>query len=351
MQYKQKLYFLSGIISLLALVYVLTLVFDPERVGTRTAAFTWLDPKFRDSIDAIEIHGPAADTTLVRKNNVWFVSAEGAEYPARQFRVDDLLGLLTRRGSYPVQAASASAQERLGLTETAASRIIVRGGAGLPLLDLLVGNGNVTGRNIYLRKAGQNEVRSGEDRLSGYTISPRNSWYNLRLFPDSEDGSFDTDTVQRLTVYPPAEVNADGTPAADSGAATVGGTVTDSGADGRPPIIFTRAGEGWSISSMTVSDPDKNKVDTYIRSILNTEGEDFISVTGLGTAPGEWIAAFNDGRVILELGNGSVRTIRFGPVQGESNQRYAAVSGSPYVYALASWAVDRIFREVSFFEK
>ncbi|GHV08574.1 hypothetical protein FACS189485_20220 [Spirochaetia bacterium] len=336
--YKKKLYLLSGIVGVLAILYALTLIFDPERVGERTAAFTWLDPKFRDQIDALEIYGPSVDIKLLRKNGVWFVAAPApvgagtaasmsaasmpaasvpAEYPARQARIDDFLGILTRRGVWPVYASSGanSAHERLGLTEAAASRIRVRGGAGLPLLDLLVGNGDLTGRNIYLRKAGQNEVRSGEDRLSGYIAGSLSSWYNLRLFPDSEDGTLDVDIVQRLTVYPLAEFTAEGT------------------ALGSDPLIFTRAGETWSISGAALTALDKNKVDTYIRFILNAEGEDFISADAAAPA--------GEGRVVLELGNGSIRSIRIGRMEGESDQWYAAVTGSPYVYALASWSAER----------
>ncbi|GHV61024.1 hypothetical protein AGMMS49587_04080 [Spirochaetia bacterium] len=339
MVYKQKLYLLSGIVGFLTIIYVLTIAFDPERVGTRTAAYTWLESRFRDQIDALEIYGPQGAVKLVRKNDVWFVAADGAasmpspagagssaspaEYPARQARIDDLLGILTRRGAWPVQASSPAAHERLGLTEAAASRITVRGGAGLPLLDLLAGNGDITGRDIYLRKAGQNEVRSGEDRLSGYIAGSRSSWYKLRLFPESEDGSLDVDIVQRLTVYPP---------------------------EGEPPLIFTRAGDHWSIGGAEFTEPDKNKVDTYIRFILNIEGEDFVSAEVAGAGFKEPALA-GEGRVVLELGDGSIRSIRIGEAQGESNQRHAAVSGSPYVYALASWSADRIFREASSFEK
>ncbi|GHV92127.1 hypothetical protein AGMMS50268_26300 [Spirochaetia bacterium] len=323
MVYKQKRCLLSAVVGLLALVYALSFVFDPQQVDKRSDAFTWLDPRFLDQIDAVEIYGPAADTRLVRRNNAWFVSADGAEYPARQFRVEDFLGALTRRGVWPVQARSASAHERLGLAEAAASRIVVRGGAGLPLLDLLAGNGNLSGRGIYLRKAGQNEARSGEDRLSGYISGPRSSWYNLRLFPDSETGvnataSITVDSVQRLTVYPPAGRGMNG------------------------PAVFTRSGSGWSINGIALSQPENNKADTYIRGILNIEGEDFIS-------PSAGPEAFDDGRLVLELGDGSIRTVRIGP-PGESDQRCAVVSGSPYVYALTSWAVDRLFRDASFFD-
>jgi hypothetical protein len=189
-------------------------------------------------------------------------------------------------------------------------------------LDLLVGRGDQTGREVYLRKAGQNEIRSGEDLFSGYISSARTSWYNLRLFPESEDGALDADAVQRLTVYPPE------------------------GEGGEPaePRIFSRTGNGWAVSGLEAAEPDNTKVDSYIRGILNTEGDDFSE----SLTPED--PAFDDARLVLELGDGGIRTLRLGKVD-EFNRRPAIVSGSPHVYSLAGWAVDRLFREASSFEK
>jgi hypothetical protein len=335
MVYKQKLTLLSGIIGLLALIYVLSLVFDPERMGRRNAAFSWLDQKLLPQAAGIQIFSaPASEAiTLVRKDSVWFVSHEGREYPARQLRVDDLLGLLSRRAAYPVRASSAGAYERLGLTETAAARIVVTGappfreGAdavpGPVLLELLAGQGDLTGQEIYLRKVGQNEVRSGEDRFSGYISGSRLSWYNLRLFPESEDGKLEAGAVQRLTVYPPGQGDSEGS---------------------AEPQIFFRENNGWKASGITVAALDTAKVDSYIQGILNIEGDDF-SASAKPEDP-----LFNEGRLVLELGDGGIRTLRLGAAD-ESNRRLACVSGSPYVYSLAGWAVERLFREASSFEQ
>jgi hypothetical protein len=334
MAYKQKLAVLSGLTGLLALVYVLTLIFEPERAGRRSAAYSWLDERQLAQAERITISGPPGSDNaveLARKNNAWYVAHDGYEYPARQLRVDDFLGLLSGKAPYPVRASTAAAHERLGLGEGAASRILVTGAPppgreaaerGPALLDLLVGQGDQTGREVYLRKAGQNEVRSGEDRFSGYISGSRSSWYNLRLFPESEDGGLDVDGVQRLTVYPPA---ADGS--------------------APEPRIFTRSGTGWTLSGgVAAADPDNSKVDSYIRGILNIEGDDFSAET----SPEDPV--FNDGRATLELGDGSIRTLRLGAAD-ESNRRLASVSGSPYVYSLAGWAVERLFRDAAFFEK
>jgi hypothetical protein len=324
MAYRKKLVILSAITAALALTWLLTIVFEPERSGSRSAAYTWLDPKLVDRIDRIVISGGDESRELVRKNGEWFVSHNGREYPARHLRVEDFIGALTKRAPYPLRSASPASHERLGLAEGAASRITISGGGaapagtGQPLLDLLIGRSDNTGREVYLRRQGQNEVRSGEDIFSAYTSGPRNSWYNLRLIPESEDGKLDTDGVQRLSVY--------------------------SGPESAEPQVFSRWNREWTFSGLSITDPDMTKVDAYIRTILNTEGDDFDDTIN----PGD--PMFNHSRIVLELGTGAVKTIRLSQAD-ENKRRFALVSGSERVYVIPGWAADRLFKAAADFEK
>jgi hypothetical protein len=318
------------IIAALVLAYTLGMIFDPERTASGSDLLSWIDPQLVDRIDRIAIESGGETKELIRKNAGWFVSHNGKDYPARQMRVEVFIDLLAKRAPYPVRSSNASSHERLGLTENDASRILVSGGARLPLLDLLVGQGDNTGQEVYLRRRDQNEARSGEDVFTAYTESPRASWYNLRLFPESEDGSLDADSVQRLTVYAGAQM-----PGSDDG----------DGADAAPAElrVFTRSGTEWILSGISAAGADMNKVDSYVRGILNAEGDDF------GDSD-EGDLMFNHSRITLELGDGSVRTLRLGPPD-ETGRRLARVSGSPYTYSLAGWAAERLFRDASFFEK
>ncbi|MDR2477903.1 MAG: DUF4340 domain-containing protein [Treponema sp.] len=315
MVYKKKITVLSLIIAALAIAYLFGWVFDPQRMGSRSAAFTWLDPKLTGQISKITINSSGEIKDLVRKNNEWFVSYNGTDYPARRFRVEDFISVLTKRAPYPVQSSNAASHTRLGIADEAASRITVSGGSGLPLLDLLLGQADITGQNIYLRRQGQNEVRSGEDTFTAYVNSARNSWYNLRLFPESETGKLDSGSVQRLSVYVPAD----------------GGTAAE-------PRVFTRSGTAWTFSGISVASPDMGKVDAYVSVILNTEGDDF----GYSVNPND--PMFGDSRISLEFGDGSIKTIRLAP-PGESGHCYAQVTGSSHVYSIPSWAVSRLFSE------
>jgi hypothetical protein len=313
MSYKRKLYLLSGLTAALALIYILSLVFDPDRIGARRAAHTWLDPKSLDRIDGITISGGAGEEPLElrRRGGSWMVIRGENEYPARELRVDDFLRVLSSRGEWPVRSVSPSSHRNFGLEEETARRVQVRGGLGLPLLDILVGHGDSTGREVFVRKTGAAEVRSGEDRITVYLEDRVNSWYNLRLFPESESGKLDAGNVQRLSLY----------------------------ADGEERT-WNRNGAEWIIGGMEVTRPDRNRVEAYIRGILTTEAEDFAAP---GDSPGE------SARLVLELDDGSLRTLLIGTAD-ESGKRSASLSGSPYVYMLSGWASDRIFRDAAYFE-
>ncbi|MHB9293439.1 hypothetical protein Holit_02561 [Hollandina sp. SP2] len=333
MVYKKKALFLVCLVGALALLYAGTWIFEPERVNSRNAAFQWLDPKRLDEIDRIELSGSGDPLTVIRKDTRWFVSRDDGEYPAKQGRIEEFLRILSAKGSYPVRGTETASHERLGLTEETASRILIRGGAGAyPLLDLLVGSRDPTGREVYLRKQDRPEVRSGNDTLSGYISSSRTAWYDLRLFPETENPGLGVDSVQRLTVYPLA---ASAEEAAESGEPSAH----------EPRFSLSRSEGSWIIEGAPVNALDDQRVESYIRSIVDAVGEDFIPAPE-GIQENEFI----QGRIDLELGNGLSRSIRIGPAL-ESNQRKAVVSDTPFVYVLAEWTINRIFKDASYFEK
>jgi hypothetical protein len=320
MTYKKKVSVLLAVIGALALIYLASIVFDPERIGSRSAAYVWLDATQNNRISGISIETPSDDGSdiinLTRKSDRWFVSHNGRDYPARQMRVGDLIAALNKRAQYPVRGTSSSSHERLSLLENTATRITVMAGAGPPLLSLLIGLEDITGQNIYLRKQGENEVRSGADIFSTYTGSSHSSWYNLRLFPENENGSLGAENVQRLTVYPEDEIQ---------------------------PRVFTRNGRAWNFN-FELADPDTERVNSYIRDILNSFGDEFVENVSVSDP------LFNNCRLVLEFGDGSIRTIRLGPAD-EIGRRFATVSGSDWVYLVPGWASRQLFAETESFER
>ncbi|MHC6203482.1 DUF4340 domain-containing protein [Breznakiellaceae bacterium SP9] len=322
MEYRKKATLLSSVLALLLVVYAGTVFFDPDAVNMRDAAYTWLDQKASALADRIEIHHDGQTLVLVRKNKVWFALLDDVEVPARQYRIDDLLRSLSTPGSYPVRATEASSHERLSLNEGSAARLLIQGGPGtFPLLDLFIGREDAAGAGIYLRKNGHDEVRSGEDKLSSYIQSAKTAWYNLRLFPDAEDNSLNPARVQHLSLF-----------WKQAAAAPI-----------EQSLVLTRNNQGWLLNNDAAISINAPIAEAYIRSILDTEAENF--TMELTTAD----PIFTDARLILDLDDGRSRTLRFSPPD-EQNRRHVIVSGADYVYTLAAWTVGRIFREADYFQ-
>jgi hypothetical protein len=319
MPYKRKILSLALTAGLLAILYGAVLFFDPQRINERNGSFAWLPAEARDEANRIEVSVPEAETiTLVRKNGDWFaLIGDGFEVPAKQGRIDDIFRILTERGAFPLRGSSSSSHEEMGLVPDSASRLVIRGGAGaVPMLDLLVGNDDSTGREVFLRRNGVNEFRSGDRLLSSYINGAETAWHDLRLFRDDPSSS-----VQRIRVIPIDLKN-------------------DTETEG--DFALVRSGAGWVFEG--AGTPDGNKAEEWVRAIFAVQGDYFIP------APGG--IDLSTGRITIELGDGSVRTIRAGdPLPGNGEKWPVAVEGSPYLFAVSRWTIqNRLFRTRSSLE-
>jgi hypothetical protein len=325
---------LGSLVGVLAVVYALTVVFDPERVNTRSASYAWLDAKAVSQADSVYIKGADGEVTLMKKDGSWFVADNGRQYPAKDVRIADLVGLLSKKADYPVRSSDVASHERLGLVDGTAKRIFVKAGT-TTLLDLLVGDIDASGSEVYLRKSSQNQVRSGTDALLSYLSSGKTAWYNLRLLSDTE--KITLDSVQRILITPPPAEAVPPTDAASSGTVALSPPPA--------PFILTRSNGGWTLSggaSGAPAEADTPKTESYIRAILDAAGDDF--------APQTDASMQSIGRIVLELGNGTNRVINVWLLP-DGNKRAASVSSSAYTYTLASWTLDRLFRDESYFKK
>ncbi|MDR0301388.1 MAG: hypothetical protein LBI04_03640, partial [Treponema sp.] len=86
MEYKKRLIYILSLIGVLALVLLVSLIFDPEYAGTRSASYVWLDSRLAGRTAKIEISTADDIVELVKKNGQWFVLRNDVEYPARQLR-------------------------------------------------------------------------------------------------------------------------------------------------------------------------------------------------------------------------------------------------------------------------
>jgi len=310
MTYKNRLIFLVTLIGVLLVAYIASIIFTSD-IGSKSSSYMWLDSKAAEKTIRIVIKDADNEVELKKKSGQWSVSHNGLEYPAKQLRVEDFLKTFTTRSAWPIRSTSASTHERFGLDQSA-SRVTIYGET--VLLDLVVGNEDAYKSEIYLRKAGQNEVRAGDNAIKSYISSPVTSWYNLRLIPETENGSIDLSAVQRLTVNTQKETQ-----------------------------VFSRKNRKWEISGISVTNPDQNAVDAYIRQLLTVEGDNFDNSVNSDDP------MFDRLSIVLELGNGRIVTVRFSGAD-ENGRRFAHVSGKDYIYSIPTWQAEKLFKESSSFE-
>jgi hypothetical protein len=325
MVYKKKVIILGASAVFLALVYLVTLFFDPSRANARNERFTWLPPGAREDADKIEIIGGDEKFELVLRDGKWFalLDATGGpqEVPLKQGRVDDIFRLLGTRGAFPRRGSSASSHKDLGLSingsTTDGYRLVIRGGAGLPLLDLLVGQNDVSGKEVFLRKNGENEFRSGDKLIGSYVKADKTSWYDLKLFEETS-----VEQVQRVRV-------------------TFSGYT---GPEDETPLIgyidysIVRSAENWIMEGDSTP-LDKDKTEAWIRGILEAQGDNFLPSQNNSAAAA---------RIAVELGDGSTLRLQVGETI-EDNKAPAITGNKSYVYVLPRWTVTRLLRERGYF--
>jgi len=333
--YRNRLTILVSLIAVLTLTYAASFIFSPENRNEKSSLYTWLDPKIEGRIDRIVISAgdpnlimndfpdmvfpgfedilSSFDIELLKKGNQWFVLHNGQEYPARQYRIEDFIKIFTTRSPWPVRSANASSHSRFGLDGSASKRISIYS-ENTVLLDLLLGNEDNGGKEIYVRKNNQNEVRSGENIASAFLTGSVTSWYELRLFPEIEA---DVSGVQRVSVYRENETQ-----------------------------VFSRQNREWVVSGFEIASPNQVQIENYIHAVLNAEGDDFINYVKTDDP------ALDYDRIVIEFGDGSVKTIRISAAN-EVNKRIANVrsgGNSEYVYSIPLWTAVRILRDASSFE-
>lgn len=308
MEYRHKVIALSALVGGLTLVYLASLVFNPESMAERGSSFPLLEQKAAAAIQRIELGKGATKTVLEKSGAGWTVNRAGVEYPAKKERVADLLAALTVRDAYPRLASASSSHTALGLTDSAAAHVSVFSAALKPLLALLVGNTDAAGKNVHLRLSGSDEVFTGLDRFSSFLSGGDRAWFNLALFAADP---LSAQTIQRIIVT------------AAKGSYTL-----------------ARDSEvGWRLEGKKVT-LDAMKVDAYAKVLATAEADDFAEA-GKGDDGTE-------ATIVMETGDGRSRKIAIGKA-GTEGRSEATVSSSPHRFSLDLWNVERLVREESYF--
>lgn len=320
MQYQRKVQILGSLIVILTITLLASLIFNPETRTVRQATGVLLDPKKIQNIIKIEIQRPNSTAlSFIKRTGLWYAIRDGKEYPVKNERIEDFLKPFSKPALLPQRATSAQTHERLGLGITTASRVVIwTDRADKPVVDLYFGSLDATGKEIYFRSADSDLVKSVEDHYSSYINSSPQSWYDLRLFPQSGTQGLKPELVQRISW------------SFDTKASF---TLSRSGS-----AIWT--GTGGNLEGKNL---DTKKIDTVLQDLMSASGDDFIERVGQEST-------LSKVTISAELGDG--RTKRLTIFTDSNNQsHWATVSDTPFTYTLSEWQFNRLVKDSEYFVK
>lgn len=320
MMFQRKVQILSGLVLLLSLLFIGTFLFSPDTRAVREATGVLIDKQQSEKLTKIDIQRPGLpEFTLIKRTGQWYARRDAKEYPVKNERVADFLKPFSKPSVFPTRASTIQAHERLGLSDQTAVRVRMwHDEHEGPTLDLYFGDMDATGKEIYFRLANQNEVKSAEDLFSSYLQSSPQSWYDLRLFPQSNGQSMTPELVQKITWK----------------------------VDNKDSFSIQRSstsqwfGFGNGLESKEI---DTRKVEAFLRDLIGATGDDFADSLQNTSNVLEVL-------ITLELGDGRSKKVSIlsDPI---TKIHAASVTDTPYTYLLSEWQYNQLIMDAAWFIK
>jgi hypothetical protein len=342
MKVQTKIITLSALTGVLALVFVLSLFFSGDKNDARKDMYTWLDKKAVPNVTELKLStlgGTRVELSKVGDDR--FLEKYGEKFPAKNSHIADFLSELSKEQALPVRSTSVASQASFKVDGAGQMHVTALASDGTPLLDLILGGRDLAQKQVYMRKSTSDEVRLGSDSIANMLEGNTSPWYELSLFNGRETPSIALSDVQRVRFFPPP---ADPPEVIEN----------DEDAESPPPpppseeklpLTLVRDGTGWKAETDPDKVLDKGRVESYLQTVLTIEADDFLadpksSDSSFSASDSEY------GRIYIELGNGTTRTINLGAKTGSSGSKYvpATVDGSPIVYKMAAWNITRLFK-------
>ena len=314
MRYRQKLVFLAVLTAALALAVAAGFLFSPQARLTRKARERLLYST-PNEVARVEISGAAESLVFERYAGSWSLVAGAERLPGRAERVEALREAVGAVRTLEAVARSQDAWKSYGLATDESRRVRFIGADGKALADFSVGRYSANGADAYVRREGDDRSYRVAAAVASRLPPERASWLDLRAFGESVP----PEDVQRLRVQ---------------------GRVRFS--DGKyygAAFNLTRSLSSlWS--SDEIPDLDPSAADRFVRSVMNAEAEDY--------SPGGLISADEAGlRLELELGEGTLKTLRIAELPDGTGSHRASLMGSGRVMRIGEWTLRDILKAPS----
>lgn len=310
---------LGGLIVVLAGTYVLGLVFSPARVEKRRAAQPLVEGLKTEAVAELRITGPEGTMELSKKAGGWVLPLGGRDYPGSASRVQVLLDFLKEVKRIRVATENPELWKDFGVGKDATRRLELRDQSGSSLLQLFIGNQEMSLSGDYVRVEGSNEVLLSDRSFAYYTGTDPRFWSDLRILPEALKGQ----DIVRFSLDTRAVFGEQG-----------------AGGAARYTLLLEDGKAGaWKVEGQPGASLDAGEIEKLLNAVAGMEANEF----AVGVSAKEAGLEKPRAQIVISTSGGQDHRLRVGAEAGE-RQHYLAREGSDYVYRVAEWRLQAVVK-------
>ncbi len=311
----------------------------PSLHANAVTSFTIRDPKGKGSVQSVAL-SQAAD-------GKWWVSAGSSEYPADKSKVENFLKDVADLQTTRTVTTDKALYKNFSLDDPEAKTLTMNIGKGREIA-LYYGKDALGGG--YVRLGNDPSVYLVDKSLTYYLNRSAQSWYYLRLFPETLSNidiqSVDVKFLPGMTsdeqglVKPPSKPDS----ALPASVRTKGYRLVRQATSSNANTWFYEGDLALSL--------DQPQVESVVREIIDLQGTDFAAPSVTGSDAGVDSPGI---RIAVETGEGKAYSLSIGHSAGK-NTFYVIASGpgtqadrngKPYIYVVSRYYLERALKPVS----
>ncbi len=189
MTYKNKILSLSSAIAVLTIIFILGVIFSPERVQEKRSREKLFNIDLMDTVGYFRISTNEGFAELNRESGIWMVKAENNEYPVSEYKVENFFDSIFNLNKFQTVGTNKEHWEKFDLTEDKARYVMLKNKKGEELFTLYIGKSGPAERGEYIRSTGSDETYLTDGTLKRYFYKDINYWCQLRILPDDVDST------------------------------------------------------------------------------------------------------------------------------------------------------------------
>ena len=189
MTFKNKVISLSSAVAVLTIIYILGMVFSPEKMQEKRSQEKLFNISQMDKVSWLKVSTTDGFAEISKIDGKWMVKSEGNLYPASKYKIDNFLDSIFNMNKNQTVGTDKKHWEKFDLTEDKAKSVTLKNSSGEEILTLFLGKSGPSETGEYIRSTESDESYLTDATFKRYFYKDINYWSRLRILDDDIAGS------------------------------------------------------------------------------------------------------------------------------------------------------------------